>query len=146
MRKNVHAALIQAALGVREHAYARYSQFLVGAALLTVDGRTFVGCNVENVSYGLTNCAERSAVFSAIAAGQREFWLLAIASAGGVTPCGACRQVLMEFAPELPILLVDVNQPATIVEVNLNDLLPGAFTFTPAVKTESTRRVRKPRN
>jgi cytidine deaminase len=129
MRKNVHTALIQAALDVREHAYAKYSQFLVGAALLTVDGRTFVGCNVENVSYGLTNCAERSAVFAAIAAGQREFSLLAIASAGGVTPCGACRQVLMEFAPELPILLVDVNQPATIVEVNLNDLLPGAFTF-----------------
>ena len=129
MRKNVHAAVIQAAIDVRQRAYAKYSQFLVGAALLTVDGRTFAGCNVENVSYGLTNCAERSAVFAAVAAGQREFSLLAIASAGGVTPCGACRQVLMEFAPQLPILLIDVNQPATIVEVNLNDLLPGAFAF-----------------
>src|SRR5262245_18719262 len=129
MPKNGHTKLIEAALAIRQHAYARYSQFLVGAALLAEDGRTFVGCNVENVSYGLTNCAERSAVFAAIAAGQRRFSLLAIASAGGVTPCGACRQVLMEFAPDLPILLIDADQPATVVEVNLRDLLPGAFTF-----------------
>ena len=127
MPKNVHTALIEAAIAARQHAYAKYSQFLVGAALLAEDGRTFVGCNVEIVSYGLTNCAERTAVFAAIAAGQRKFSLLAIASAGGVTPCGACRQVLMEFAPELPILLIDVNQPGTIVEVNLRDLLPSAF-------------------
>ena len=129
MPENVHTALIEAAIAVRQHAYAKYSQFLVGAALLAANGRTFVGCNVENVSYGLTNCAERSAVFAAIAAGQRKFSLLAVASEGGVTPCGACRQVLIEFAPELPILLIDVNQPATVVEVNLRDLLPGAFTL-----------------
>jgi len=127
MPKNVHNTLIEAAIAVRKHAYAKYSQFLVGAGLLTDDGSIYVGCNVENVSYGLTNCAERSAVFAAVAAGQRRFSLLAIASAGGVTPCGACRQVLAEFAPELPILLIDVNQPGTIVEVNLRDLLPGAF-------------------
>jgi cytidine deaminase len=125
---------MEAAIAVREQAYARYSQFPVGAALLSADGRIFVGCNVENASYGLSNCAERSAVFAAVAAGQHDFSLLAIASAGGVTPCGACRQVLAEFAPRLPILLIDIDQPATIVEVNLQDLLPGAFTFPHAVK------------
>lgn len=128
-------ALIAAAIDVRQRAYAKYSRFFVGAALLTTNGRTFVGCNVENVSYGLTNCAERSAVFAAVAAGVTKFELLAIASAGGVTPCGACRQVLAEFAPDLPILLIDVEKPKQIVEANLRDLLPGAFaSFKPATK------------
>ncbi len=123
--------LVQAAIDVRQRAYAKYSNFLVGAALLAADGRIFTGCNVENCSYGLTNCAERTAVFSAVAAGQQQFDLLAIASTGGVTPCGACRQVLAEFAPHLPILLVNVDQPSSIIETNLRDLLPGAFTLTP---------------
>ena len=127
MRKTTRQALIAAATQVRERAYARYSRFCVGAALLAADGRTFVGCNVENVSYGLTICAERSAVFAAVAAGACEFELLAIASTGGVSPCGACRQVLAEFAPELPILLVDIENPPRIVEANLADLLPAAF-------------------
>jgi cytidine deaminase len=127
MMADVRTSLIQAALQVREQAYAKYSRFAVGAALLAADGRVFVGCNVENVSYGLTICAERSAVFAAVAAGQRQFNLLAIASEGGVTPCGACRQVLAEFAPELPILLIDVARPSEIVEVNLRELLPGPF-------------------
>ena len=121
--------LIAAAIAARQRAYSKYSDFLVGAALLTADGQIYGGCNVENVSYGLTNCAERTAVFSAIAAGQRQFELLAIASQGGVTPCGACRQVLAEFAPELPILLVDVDRPDEYKRANLRDLLPGAFTF-----------------
>src|SRR5215510_13350484 len=131
-------ALITAAIEVRERAYAKYSQFFVGAALLAADGRTFVGCNVENVSYGLTNCAERSAVFAAVAAGATQFQLLAIASAGGVTPCGACRQVLAEFAPQLPILLVDSQKPGQVIEVSLRDLLPGAFaSFKPAKRRRS---------
>ena len=145
MPKNVHAALMKAAIAVRQQAYARYSQFPVGAALLAGDGRIFVGCNVENASYGLTNCAERSAAFAAIAAGQLDFSLLAIASVGGVTPCGACRQVLAEFAPELPILLLDVDQPTTIVEVNLQDLLPGAFTLHRAKKKQKAVAPRDPR-
>src|SRR5688500_2323070 len=91
--------LIQAALAARMHAYATYSVFAVGAAILAANGRTFTGCNVENASYGLSICAERSAVFAAVAAGQRQFELLAVASPGGATPCGACRQVLAEFAP-----------------------------------------------
>ena len=131
MTPDVRAALIQAALGVRQRAYAKYSNFLVGAALLTTDGQIFTGCNVENASYGLTICAERAAVFAAIAAGHQQFTQLAIATSGGAPPCGACRQVLAEFAPNLPILLVDVNQPGQIRESNLRDLLPGAFVLNP---------------
>jgi cytidine deaminase len=127
----VRDALVQAAIDVRQRAYARYSNFLVGAALLAADGKTYTGCNVENSSYGLTICAERAAVFNAVATGQRQFQLLAIATAGGGPPCGACRQVLAEFAPNLPILLIDVNQPKEIAEVNLRDLLPQAFTLKP---------------
>lgn len=138
-------ALIAAAIAVRQRAYARYSDFLVGAALLAGDGQVYNGCNVENVSYGLTNCAERTAVFSAVAAGQRKFALLAIASKGGVTPCGACRQVLAEFAPELPILLVDVDQPGQVVEANLRDLLPGAFTFARGAVKEKQPRIKRKR-
>ena len=107
------------------------SQFKVGAAVLTGDGRIFAGCNVENSSYGLTICAERAAVFSAIAAGQQKLEMIAIATAGGGTPCGACRQVLAEFNPALPILLVDVDRPDAIVETNLRELLPCAFSFRP---------------
>jgi cytidine deaminase len=121
------AELIAAAMEVRARAYARYSQFRVGAALLAADGRIFAGCNVENVSYGLTICAERSAVFAAVAAGQTRFEMLAIATAGGVMPCGACRQVLAEFAPELPILLIDADTLGQIAEADLKDLLPGVF-------------------
>jgi cytidine deaminase len=134
--RQVTEQLIQAALAVRERAYARYSQFHVGAALLASSGRIYVGCNVENGSYGLTICAERSAVFSAVAAGERRFERLAIATAGGGTPCGACRQVLAEFGPELPILVIDVERPKTYVEINLRELLPLAFTFTPSQASE----------
>src|SRR5436190_22550740 len=130
MAVQVHDGLVQAAMEVRQRAYARYSKFLVGAAVLSSNGQIFVGCNVENGSYGLTICAERAAVFAAVAAGQKKFERLAIATAGGATPCGACRQVLAEFSPALPIVLVDVDRPGSMVEVNLRDLLPGAFTFT----------------
>jgi len=124
---SANSELIQAAMEVRRRAYAKYSNFLVGAALLAEDGNIYSGCNVENSSYGLTICAERAAVFNAVAAGQRSFQLLAVATAGGGSPCGACRQVLAEFAPNLPILLVNVDEPAKTVEVNLRDLLPLAF-------------------
>ncbi|WP_254513833.1 cytidine deaminase [Anatilimnocola floriformis] len=122
-------ALVEAALAVRERAFAPYSKFLVGAAIVTPAGKQFVGCNVENASYGLTNCAERTAIFSAVADGEQQFARLAIASAGGVSPCGACRQVLAEFAPQLSILLVDVQRPDQVAEVNMADLLPGRFIF-----------------
>jgi cytidine deaminase len=121
--------LIEAALAVRQNAYAAYSQFQVGAALLATDGQVFVGCNVENASYGLAMCAERVAVGAAVAAGVRQFVMLAVASAGGRAPCGACRQVLAEFCEELPVLLVDTEAPDRIVESRLSELLPGRFTF-----------------
>jgi cytidine deaminase len=121
--------LVQEALAARQRAHAPYSKFLVGAAVRTPAGKVYSGCNVENASYGLTNCAERTAVFAAVAAGDKEFARLAIASAGGVSPCGACRQVLAEFAPNLSILLVDADRPDEVAEVNLADLLPGRFLF-----------------
>ncbi len=119
--------LITAACAVRERAYAPYSNFPVGAALLAESGQIVSACNVENASYGLTICAERNAVFSAVTQGLREFRGLALATVGGVTPCGACRQVLAEFCDDLPIWIVDVNLPDQFVEWSLNQLLPGRF-------------------
>ncbi|MFP6671342.1 MAG: cytidine deaminase [Pirellulaceae bacterium] len=121
--------LLQAALEVRQQAYAPFSKFLVGAALRTSSGETFRGCNVENRSYGLTNCAERVALGAAVAAGFREFDALVIATSGGVLPCGACRQVLVEFCQQLTIFLIDVDKdPQTTgfsQSVELAELLPG---------------------
>jgi len=119
--------LVQTALAARQKAYAPYSKFLVGAALATPDGRVFSGCNIENASFGLTNCAERTALFTAVATGEHIFTHLAIASSGGVTPCGACRQALAEFAPKLVIFLVDVDHPVQASELHLEYLLPGRF-------------------
>lgn len=119
--------LVQAALEVRQRAYAPYSQFAVGAALLAGDGETYVGTNVENASYGMSICAERAAVVSAVAAGQTQFQALAIVTPGGQTPCGACRQVLAEFCDDLPILLIDAQDPVSIRHSTLRELLPDRF-------------------
>ena len=118
--------LITAATAVRDNAYAKYSKFQVGAALLTDSGRLFTGCNVENISYGLTICAERFAIGAMIAAGERQPTAIAVVTKGGGTPCGACRQVLAEFAPSLPILLVDADTGA-VVETDMSKLLPAQF-------------------
>lgn len=122
-------SLVTAALEARLRAYAPYSNFLVGAALETASGRVFSGCNVENVSYGLTICAERTATTGAVAAGEREFKRIALALSGAGTPCGACRQFLAEFNPNLPITIVDADDPTKIVETDLATLLPGRFEF-----------------
>jgi cytidine deaminase len=119
--------LIAAALAVRLRAHAPYSEFLVGAAVLVETGEVFAGCNVENASYGLTICAERSAVVQAVAAGKSRLVALAVASKGGVSPCGACRQVLAEFADDLPVLLIDAENPGNVLQLFLRDLLPHRF-------------------
>jgi len=118
--------LIELACQVRRRAHAPYSRFQVGAALRTRGG-VFVGCNVENASFGLTMCAERAAVFHAVAGGEREFELLVLASSGGAPPCGACCQVLAEFCADLPMLLIDVERENRITRIRLSDLLPHRF-------------------
>lgn len=112
-------------MAARQHAYAPYSHFRVGAALLAGDGTIYVGCNVENASYGLTVCAERNAVAHAVASGARDFVAILVVTENGVTPCGACRQVLAEFNPQMAVILVDGvgNRRA----YSLADLLPAAF-------------------
>ena len=132
MSSDLSDPLCQAALEARSQAHAPYSQFMVGAALQTTSGHISPGCNLENRSYGLTNCAERVALGNAVAAGHRDFQAIAIASPGGVLPCGACRQVLLEFCPQLTIFLIDVDKQVDdtgyVQTVELADLLPGGPT------------------
>ncbi|MGD8605172.1 MAG: cytidine deaminase [Anaerolineales bacterium] len=118
--------LIQRALDVRHRAYAPYSHYQVGAALLSNTGLIFEGVNVENAAFPSGTCAERTAVFSAVTQGQQQFETIVIASENGGAPCGACRQVLREFAPDLRI--VTVNQDGSItLDTNLQNLLPHSF-------------------
>lgn len=121
-------ALVDLASKAREAAYAPYSHFAVGAALETADGSVFTGCNVENLSFGLTICAERVALGAAVAAGHRQFRCVAIVSDSKepVSPCGACRQMLAEFAPDLRIL--SANLSGDREELSLTHLLPRAAT------------------
>jgi cytidine deaminase len=121
---------INAALAVRMRAHAPYSKFLVGAAVKADDGTIYVGCNVENASYGLTICAERNAIAQMVAAGRKRAVEVAITTMGGHAPCGACRQVLAEFASDLVIWLVDVDssgKPLSAARTTLNELLPMRF-------------------
>ncbi|MCA9192161.1 MAG: cytidine deaminase [Planctomycetales bacterium] len=125
---DVAQKLFAAALAVQQRAYAPYSKFLVGAALLTSDNRIFSGCNIENASYGLCLCAERSAIAAAVSAGVRSWRAVAVASRGAVTPCGACRQVLSEFGLDYPIFLLDSQLNGQLTQrLTVAELLPGAF-------------------
>ena len=117
--------LVVLAQEARKAAYAPYSHYSVGAALLTLSGQVFTGCNVENAVYPLCLCAERTAVVKAVSEGQREFLAIAIATRNGGTPCGACRQVLREFAPHLRILLAD--DAGHVRPFTLDQLLPESF-------------------
>jgi len=121
--------LLAAARRVIDHAYAPYSRFRVGAALLTTKGELFVGCNVENASYGITNCAERTAIFSAIAhSGRLEIRAIAVVNDQGVacSPCGACRQVIYEFGPQAVVLFPTEKGWK---QASIRQLLPEGFRF-----------------
>lgn len=123
-------ALVEVARVTRDHAYAPYSSYPVGAALLTSSGRAYAGCNVENASFGGTVCAERNAIGQMVAAGDRSPIALVVVTRGTTpaSPCGFCRQVLAEFALDLPILLVGVEGDETTREfTSLGELLPRAF-------------------
>jgi cytidine deaminase len=126
MRQIDWPSLFVVASQVQERAHAPYSNFKVGAALLARSGEVFAGCNVENVSYGLTICAERAAVATAVAAGQNEFVALAVVGGSGpIAPCGACRQVLAEFGDS--VVIRSRGEGATELSWLLSELLPQPF-------------------
>jgi cytidine deaminase len=124
--------LLDAAMEVRQRAYAPYSHFFVGAALQAEDGTVFKGCNVENISYGATICAERNAVFQAVAAGHKKFKAIAVVGdlPGPITPCGMCRQVLGEFGGDTVVICGNLKHDVMVTTVAT--LLPDAFNFDPS--------------
>lgn len=117
--------LIRQAIAARERAYAPYSDYKVGAALLGRSGRVYTGCNVENAVYPLVTCAERTAVVKAVSEGEREFVALAVATENGGSPCGSCRQTLREFGDDIVVLIADVT--GAWRETTVAELLPGSF-------------------
>ncbi|WP_186278857.1 cytidine deaminase [Lysinibacillus sp. BW-2-10] len=120
--------LIEQSKIARENAYVPYSKFKVGAALLAEDGTIYQGCNIENSSYGLANCAERTAIFKAVSEGKKKFKALAVVAdtQGPCAPCGACRQVISEFcAKDMPVYLTNLKGDTKLTTVG--ELLPGAF-------------------
>ena len=118
--------LMDCAIKARENAYSPYSHFAVGAALLCEDGTLFEGCNIENASYGLTNCAERTAIFKAVSEGHTKFKALAVVAdtEGPCAPCGACRQVMAEF--KIPLIIMG-NLMGNIKIVTIEEVLPFSF-------------------
>ena len=118
--------LIQSAATVREKAYAPYSKYAVGAAILTKSGRIYTGINIENAAYPDSICAERVALFKAVSEGERQFEAIAVVTSNGGTPCGSCRQVLSEFSLDMKVLIAD-QERRLLSEINLSELLPGAF-------------------
>lgn len=126
--KHKQQELFKVAQEMLDKAYVPYSHFQVGAALLTKDGDIVGGCNIENASFGLTNCAERTAIFSAIASGKHHFEALVVTgnTEEPISPCGACRQVLAEFCDgDMPVILTNTKQD--IYETTVEELLPGYF-------------------
>ncbi|MEW6159053.1 MAG: cytidine deaminase [Verrucomicrobiota bacterium] len=127
--------LVHAALQARAAAVAPYSRFPVGAALLTNAGAIVTGANVESASFGLSCCAERVALFKALTSGHKDFLALAVAASvrGGVRPCGACRQLLIEYAPQATLWLIDADRPEEVYEFSIKQMLPEAFTDVPSL-------------
>ncbi|MCH2181697.1 MAG: cytidine deaminase [Mariniblastus sp.] len=120
-------ALLEAARAARENAYAVYSHFQVGAALRTRDGTIITGCNVENGSYGLSICAERTAIVRAVAMGYTEFDTIAVVAHPLATPCGACREFIIEFGQEIRVLCADANDLSRVQSWQIAELLPDSF-------------------
>lgn len=127
LETSLQDALVKAALEARQNAYAPFSGFLVGAAVLDDRGQITPGVNVENSSYGLTICAERTAICAAVATGAKRIEAIAIAATGAVAPCGACRQFLYEFNPECPVLFIDSETGRCSRIEKLACLLPDGF-------------------
>jgi cytidine deaminase len=126
MDKNM---LVEKAIEARSKAYVPYSEFQVGAAIITGNDQVYLGCNIENASFGLTNCAERTAIFKAVSEGQKEIKAIAVVgdTEGPISPCGACRQVIAEFATEdTKIYLANLN--GVVKETTISEILPGYFT------------------
>jgi cytidine deaminase len=125
--ESARSRLEKAARSAAARAYAPYSRFRVGAAVLCASGKVYSGCNVENASYGLCNCGERTAIFSAVAAGERSIRAVAVYTPTPLptAPCGACRQVIHEFGPDA--LVISVCDSKNRIETRLSSLLPGAF-------------------
>jgi len=118
--------LFQQAIAAREYSYSPYSRYKVGAALLTQIGKIYTGCNIENAGYSPSVCAERTAIFKAISEGEQDFVAIAVATANGGSPCGVCRQVMLEFAPNLTVIFGSVDGHQYQV-LTLADLLPHSF-------------------
>ncbi len=127
MTDDTRDTLIGRALTVRQWAYAPYSHYHVGAALLAASGRIYDGINVENAAYGSSICAERTALVKAVSEGERQFEALAVVTDNGGSPCGSCRQMLAEFGLDMQVLLLN-GEGAVVRETTLRDLLPDAFT------------------
>ncbi len=134
MGRNDKQALVRAAAQARRRAVAPYSKFKVGAALLTRSGKIITGANVESASYGLTCCAERVALFNALTTGQRDLVAVAVVARarGGPMPCGACRQLLAEYAPRATVWVADSGALRVVREFTVAELLPSAFVDVPA--------------
>lgn len=133
MDKRIRRNLVSAANQARKRAIAPYSRFKVGAALLTGTGEIVSGANVESASYGLTCCAERVALFNALTGGKKRIAAIAVVArmAGGPMPCGACRQLLAEYAPDAVVWVADSRALGSVKEFTVRELLPGAFTAVP---------------
>jgi cytidine deaminase len=131
--KSEQQRLIRAAVSARQFACAPYSKFKVGAALLSKSGQIITGANVESASYGLTCCAERVALFNGLTNGKRDFVAIAVVAAiqGGPMPCGACRQLLAEYARSATVWVADTRSLKNIREFSVTELLPGAFLEVP---------------
>lgn len=123
---DIKQKLVAAAMAAREKAYAPYSNYKVGSALLTKEGKIITGSNVEIATYALTTCAERNAVFKAVTDGFKNFTMIAVVTKDGGFPCGTCRQVLNEFNPEIPIVIAD-DKGNIVHETNLAELFPHAW-------------------